>query len=73
MRWQVAQRPAWTSWFAWHPVRVGSEWVWWETVERQAMGGGAGDYVWYYRLPEPFWTDEDRREHRKRTFPAEGY
>ncbi len=23
------------AWWAWHPVRIGDEWVWWEWVERR--------------------------------------
>ena len=23
----------WVPWFAWYPVRVGTEWVWLETVD----------------------------------------
>lgn len=41
MRWPAAPRlswDAWRPWFAWYPVRLETEWVWWEYVERQALG-----------------------------------
>ena len=25
----------WERWFAWHPVKIGNEWVWFETIERK--------------------------------------
>ena len=40
------ERRKWHKWFAWHPVRIGNERVWLETVERQgehfedSLGGG---------------------------------
>ncbi len=36
MKWDIdfGNRP-WRRWFAWFPVRVGNQRVWWEYVERQ--------------------------------------
>lgn len=38
MRWQI-RKPnpynAWRRWFAWYPVRVDDQMVWWEYVERR--------------------------------------
>lgn len=34
MRWLTAPARGWHRWFAWHPVVVGDQWVWLETVER---------------------------------------
>ena len=48
MRWQANNGGGWSRWFAWHPVRIGDEWVWWEWVERQFLGG-VGDYAVFYR------------------------
>jgi len=38
VRWPRHDREEWHRWFAWHPVTVGKEWVWWEHVERRATG-----------------------------------
>ena len=41
-------RSNWNSWFAWHPIRVGSkDCRWLETVERYAPHQGYGR--WQYR------------------------
>jgi hypothetical protein len=52
VRWPIKQVDPWHRWFAWHPVRVGDEWVWLETIERQIICpelGGASEY----RFPLP--------------------
>lgn len=39
MRWQAKRslnwHRDWHRWFAWYPVRVGDQWIWWEHVERK--------------------------------------
>ena len=35
----------WHRWFAWHPVKVGHNWVWLETVMRRRMWYHTG--VWF--------------------------
>ena len=30
----------WNQWFAWRPVFVDGEWVWWETIERKMVSDG---------------------------------
>jgi hypothetical protein len=64
MRWPAKDRSIWRAWFAWLPVKIGSQVVWLERVERRFCGD-----CYEVRLPEPFWTDEDRRQHRELTFP----
>lgn len=54
VRWRVGLSGGWTRWFAWHPVRVGGEWLWLEWVERQFVGGGFGDCAVFYRTT-PEW------------------
>lgn len=42
-------------WFAWHPVKVGDEWIWWKSVSRKknywyagpGIHGGIQSY-WVY-------------------------
>lgn len=52
MRWPVKHRPIWQKWFAWHPVRIGEEWVWWEIIERRLIDIGIGGHCYDYRLDE---------------------
>jgi hypothetical protein len=35
MRFPIPDPKKWNKWFAWYPVRVDMEWVWWEYVEYQ--------------------------------------
>jgi hypothetical protein len=38
MRWATRQprdTKQWARWFAWRPIRVGTEWVWLEYVDRR--------------------------------------
>jgi hypothetical protein len=58
MRWRseswgtkLARLEQWHRWFAWHPVRIGEELLWLESVER--LGKSHGGYY-------PFWTWEYR-------------
>lgn len=41
----------WHKWFAWYPVWIGCEWVWWETIERKKVEYGY-DWDWAYRNRE---------------------
>lgn len=43
----VAKRQ-WHIWFAWHPIIISDEWVWWEFVERRYRDGFFFD-PWEYR------------------------
>jgi hypothetical protein len=52
MRWPVQFKPRWRQWFAWHPVRIGNQWVWWEVVERELVCPELGG-AWHYRLAAP--------------------
>jgi hypothetical protein len=58
----IKARPEWRRWFAWHPIRIGRERIWWEWVERRWHGGGFGDGVFEYRgVPEwPYCCDQMR-------------
>jgi hypothetical protein len=43
----------WHRWFAWHPVKIGHQWAWMETVMRRRVGRFAYDGWWFedfYRL-----------------------
>ena len=44
----------WHRWFAWHPVKIGHEWFWLETVLRRRVWwfcmAGCG-YDSFYKLP----------------------
>lgn len=46
MRFKVKNKRDWNKWFAWNPVKIGSQWVWWETVEIRKDYWG----FWEYRL-----------------------
>lgn len=45
MRWNIeptdTQGP-WTLWFAWYPVKISGQWVWWENIERSYVYGHPG-------------------------------
>jgi len=41
----------WEPWFAWHPVTVNGQWVWWHPIERKVICYGMEVFVWY-RLKE---------------------
>ena len=51
MKWTPKIYPEWQPWFAWHPVKIGPQWVWWEWVERKFYSGAMGDGIFDYRLP----------------------
>lgn len=59
MRWPYREAPMgwqpYRPWFAWHPVVIGSKWVWLETVMRSrcivGILGPVRDYAYNYRLP----------------------
>ena len=46
MRWK-AKADGWRPAFAWLPVKIGDEWIWWERYERQFMGE-----CYFVRLPD---------------------
>jgi hypothetical protein len=55
MKWK-AKEPKdlslWHRWFAWHPVKVGTFWIWLETIERRGnMQYDFADswFQWEYR------------------------
>lgn len=51
---QRARLEAWHPWWAWHPVRIDTEWVWLERVQRigfYSIGYG-GDWTWDYKLED---------------------
>lgn len=50
MRFFVIDDAGWRRWFAWHPVRIGYDWVWLEWLEREFVPG-VGDSAVYYRFP----------------------
>ena len=52
MRWSIdfGDRP-WHRWFAWYPVRIDNERVWWEWVERR-VDNCQGYLCPHYRWPE---------------------
>jgi hypothetical protein len=35
MRRKIPDITQWRKWFAWYPVIIGNEWVWWEDVARR--------------------------------------
>ena len=45
MRWLAKDKAQWYRWFAWHPVRIGCQWVWLETVERRKGETFCGTYT----------------------------
>lgn len=47
MKWAALDRTRWNRWFAWHPVKVGGQWVWLETIERRCGETFCGDYQEY--------------------------
>lgn len=60
MRFQARDKEQWHDWFAWWPVLVGGELVWWERVQRRWNSGtnlvcidpyDPGEYAgaWEYR------------------------
>ena len=57
----------WHNWFAWHPVKVGHEWVWLETVMRRRVWwfciAGCGYDSFYRKLPNG--SGEGRQPARK--------
>lgn len=40
----------WHPWFAWHPVRIGGDMVWLETIERYGKV-----FFWPYHYPLVVW------------------
>ena len=61
MRWKLKPSPPrpnlreWHSWFAWFPVEINGEAVWWERVERKGThyAGGMGDEWWEFEYRNP--------------------
>ncbi len=57
MRWKIKktrknQKKVWREWFAWYPVVVNGEKVWFETIMRIDKFYYGGNYTyneWYYR------------------------
>ena len=52
MRFPTRKPWLWHRWFAWYPVPVGTEWVWWQEVWRRE-GCDWGDCEWLYSIDEP--------------------
>ncbi len=58
MRWKAKDHQKydeWRAWFAWHPVKIESNWIWLETVQRTQIRPFAPVhplYVapWHYRI-----------------------
>ena len=46
MKWP-RRNACWHRWFAWHPVAVGTRWVWLERVERRWSETFCGDCYEY--------------------------
>ncbi len=40
MKWPARDTSAWQRKFAWFPVRIGLQWVWWEPFEERLNGWG---------------------------------
>ena len=57
MKWAAFNNGGWQLWFAWHPVLVGDDWVWWEKVERFLHSTGQGE------SPSPHCTYYEYRLH----------
>jgi hypothetical protein len=57
MRWPAYNCNEWNRWFAWHPVEVGGDWIWLESVERRwdAEAGSSADFSGY-SFPSGGWT-----------------
>jgi hypothetical protein len=53
MRFQFQKRPdvkPWHRWYAWHPVKIGRVWFWFEPVERMGEWDWCeNDYDYKYR------------------------
>lgn len=53
MRWEVragTDKEHWHRWFAWHPVKVGNQYVWLERIYRKAGKADYGGWDWEYRI-----------------------
>jgi len=50
MRWDAPPRPRFYRHFAWYPIRIGKQWVWWEWVKYEVFYGGYGDSCREYSL-----------------------
>lgn len=37
----------WERWFAWRPVIINNQWVWWKWIERKVICYGMCTFVWY--------------------------
>lgn len=63
MRWKPRDIRVWRRWFAWHPIQMDGELVWFEWVERCGTLRQHGyDTVvdWAYRKPLPAPAPETR-------------
>lgn len=53
-KWRAA-RGKWHRWFAWHPIKIGKEYVWLEWLERRDDNATYDDFNWrdwqYRHLP----------------------
>lgn len=49
MRLGVKSLADWHYWFAWHPVKIGDQWVWLEWVEARRLFMGRKP-IWEFKL-----------------------
>ncbi len=48
MRYTLKEPEYIQKWFAWHPIKIGNDIIWWETVYRYFIGAGCGDGFYIY-------------------------
>lgn len=50
MRWTPKDECEWHKWFAWHPVMIGNQSIWLETIQRKMRYIGWEMYTVEYKL-----------------------
>lgn len=75
MRWSTWEEKRaylyeWHQWFAWHPVVVGTEWVWLERVERRARSYWGGPNFEYQEVNHAMQTLDNAPKTTSRVLSA---
>ena len=52
MKWQTEQARGWVRKFAWTPLTIGDQWIWWEHYERRVTHETEVGPSYEYRMPE---------------------